>query len=214
MLKPEAIQSLKKNNISRDAEKTMQRLRAIWQPLAKAQREEILSLADIKKVSIERAYKTGGVSAKVIIAIAQVLNLDPLYFTGESDEQGTFDAEAVISYLAALGYDIGKSDISKKAKSQARAANPTAPKRGRKPKSTSAEPINAEPTDAEPTIIEATIPALCNAMLDMVEPSTLQKLDSLTEEDAILLYTGLCIQSDFCEEKKDRIALIKYLLLM
>ncbi|MCL2355537.1 MAG: hypothetical protein FWC70_00065 [Defluviitaleaceae bacterium] len=204
MLKSEVIRNLKKNNVSKNAEKTKVRVREMWAPLKRDVREEILSLADIKKVSIERAYKTGGVSARVIVAMSQVLDVDPRWFAGEVDEQGVFDVDAVRKYLNGLGYDIGKQDIAKKADSS---APETLKKPGAKPKTET--PDSDFIPDASSDMYNIT-----RELAKLLSKDIRTKLDELSEEDVTLLIKSLTVQADFNEEKHSRLALVKCLLLV
>jgi len=231
MLKAEFIQGLGKKNISNNAELTMERIRATWQKLDNAKRNEIFALGDMKKVSVERAYKTGGVSAKVIIAIAQVLDIDPLYLIGESDEKGTFDTSNIVKRLADWGYEVGKGDIIrvKKAKSQTE-ESPVAESKTVKNLSDNtvsednAEVVNnAKPkSDAIPTqtsALHSAMPQTDLSMMSIELPKLLSdnarhKLDDLTEDDVILLIKSLNVQANFSEDKKNRLALVKCMLLL
>ncbi|MDR0273005.1 MAG: hypothetical protein LBI27_06780, partial [Clostridiales bacterium] len=127
MIKTDFIRTLKKNNISENAEATMQRIKEVWAPLKKPVRDQILALADMKKVSVERAYKTGGASAKVIISIAQILDIDPLYLMGEAKEKGTFNNDRVIKLLQRLGYDVDNRIIGRRRKLAAEATPAASP---------------------------------------------------------------------------------------
>jgi hypothetical protein len=219
MLKAEFIRELKKTNISKDSEKTKQRLRAAWQPLSKDQREETLALADMKKVSVERAYKTGGASAKVVIALAQVLNIDPKYFTGESDEQGVYEVDAVTKYLVDLGYDIGKGDVvrrraAKKATSVDKATPADSQNTNAPEKSSVVADATADNANKLPKSFAEQLDALANNMTKQLSEDVRGMIDGITEENVNHLYKSLCIQSDYSGDKKNRAALIKCLLLM
>jgi hypothetical protein len=104
MLDRESMSKLKKSNISKDAEKTKERVRAAWKPLKKDIRNEILEYADLKQVTVERAYTNGGVSAKLVAAFSQILRIDPLYLTGQSDDQRQYREPMIIKFLTDLGY--------------------------------------------------------------------------------------------------------------
>lgn len=218
-------------NISKTPEKTMERIREAWRPLDSAKRNEILTLADMKKVSVERAYKTGGASAKVVVAIAQVLDIDPLYLIGDSDNQGSFDNDRVIKMLTELGYNVDKSDIARKrtVKPQvdtASAANTAVSEMP--PSNTAVEEITkiADTANAEEitTSYQSFVPrtetsstdlsAMSVELSKLLSPNAKYKLDDLTEDDTILLLKSLNVQANFSEEKKNRLALVKCMLLL
>ena len=92
MLTPKQFELLKKKNISVDAEKTKARVTATFKTTTKTQRDEILTLSGLSTQNTFYATeKSGVVSAKAVLALAQVLEISPYYLTGESDDK-TFDA--------------------------------------------------------------------------------------------------------------------------
>jgi len=98
------IRQLKQVNISKDTEKTKERTREAWYAASKDAQEAIMSLTGITKSSVQRAYKTGSISAKLALAFAQTLNLNPYCLTGESDEQADCSEELIRSFLGDHGY--------------------------------------------------------------------------------------------------------------
>jgi hypothetical protein len=221
MLKPEYIKELKQTNVSESPEKTMERLKAVWKPLSGPKREEILSLSGLVKASIERAYKTGNVSAKILTAVGQVLSLDPYYLAGKSDEQRPFDDALLIQFLTELGYEVGKGDIARlrKAKTEPVAAVPAdvtvTEEPGEAESPADAVPVDTseEAPDMQPSPGQIDYSVVFNE-LSKLDADAKKKLDGLTEESIVLLLKSLTVQADFSEDKKNRLALIKYLLLV
>jgi hypothetical protein len=95
----EFIQKLKQSNISVDAEKTKQRVREVWKAASRAQQNAILAVAGVKRTTLQRAYTTGNISAKLAVPIAQTLNLSPHYLTGVVDEAGEYSDILLIELL-------------------------------------------------------------------------------------------------------------------
>ena len=104
MLSADIIKSLKQKNVSVNAELTTQRAKDALKKAKRAQKNEIDALTGLKRVSINRVYSTGSISAKVAIAMAQTLNIDPFYLTGESDEKGSCTDKQINAFLIAKGY--------------------------------------------------------------------------------------------------------------
>ena len=105
MINSALIQKLKQSNISKDGQKTSARVQEIWKAASAAEKQAVCDLSGSAKATIYRIFKTGGVSAKLAIALAQVLQVDPMYLTGETDERGTYNEAAATSFLSRLGYD-------------------------------------------------------------------------------------------------------------
>ena len=229
MLPQEFFKKLKQVNVSKDMEKTKERLRVIWSPLAKPKREEILALCGLKKFSIERAYKSGNASAKIIAAFSQVLELDPYYLAGMTDEQSPFDDVLLIKFLADLKYDVSKRNLAKprKAKPTADVPSPTedSPSLPINNEGESAGPIESNAVYNEATdVAKVATGSVCTAanLLDVsaitkeliaLDENALKKLNGLTEDALMLMLKSLVVQADFSEGKRERLTLIKYLLL-
>lgn len=104
MLEQGILSAIKQNNVSKDGEKTKQRVKQLWMSLEKSSREEILASADLKKYTIQRTYTNGNISAKLAVVMAQILNISPYYLTGEIDEQQVCTEELLIEFLKDKGY--------------------------------------------------------------------------------------------------------------
>jgi len=104
MLNTAQLEQLKRTNISQDAEKTKLRITELWQGLKIKQKQAIRELAGITAQPIYRTQETGTISAKVVLAIAQTLNINPFYLTGETDEPGECAEAAVRELLLKYGY--------------------------------------------------------------------------------------------------------------
>ncbi|MCL2494859.1 MAG: hypothetical protein FWE98_04290 [Oscillospiraceae bacterium] len=98
------LQQLKRTNISIDAEKTKQRVTELWQSLRIKQKQAIRKLADITAQPIYRTMEVGNMSAKIVVAFAQALNINPLYLTGEADEPGECTDALIRDLLLRHGY--------------------------------------------------------------------------------------------------------------
>ena len=105
MLNAALIQQLKQSNISKDGVKTSAHVQEVWKAASAADKQAVCDLCGSAKATVYRIFKTGGISAKLAIALAQVLHVDPLYLTGESDERGAYNESAAKTFLSRLGYD-------------------------------------------------------------------------------------------------------------
>jgi len=116
------IQQLKQSNISKDATKTSQRVRALWKGASAEAKAAVCELSGSAQATVYRIFKTGGISAKLAIAIAQVLGIDPCYLTGEAEEEGAYNEADVTNFISRLGYDKLLVEQEKAARRAAREA--------------------------------------------------------------------------------------------
>ena len=225
MLKSETIKELKQTNVSQNSEKTMERLKSIWRPLTTSQRDEILTLSGLQKSSIERAYKTGNVSAKIISAVSQVVEVDPLYLSGVSDAQRPYDDDLMVDFLINLGYDIGKQDIIKKRKPRkdatpAAASSPlNSPASDTPPNENTSAAKYVEENDSSPSSVKAfdgltDFSSISQSLSALLDGGAKDKLDTLSEDDIILMIKSLSVQANINLDKKNKLELIKCLLLI
>ena len=150
----ELVSKLKQSNISKNGDKTKARVKPLWKAASKDQREAILSLADVKDVSVRRAYVTGSISAKLTAAISKTLNVNPYYLTGQFDEAGEYSESLLVEMLEDLKYD--------KLLAEAGLLGGPEKKRGRR----KAAPAR----DEEPVAESASAPVEAPAVAEPVEP--------------------------------------------
>ena len=194
MLSAKVIQSLKRNNVSGNGELTMERTKDVLKGANRKQKNEIDALAGVKRVSINRVYTTGSISAKVAIAIAQVLNVDPLYLTGEADERGECSDKTLNSFLITKGY----TDVSVE----------TRKKPGPKPKDKAApkkDTASKPAASVEPPVQEAK-PA------PVKKAPVADQSSKMTEEEAVGLLKSKFIQAKYSDDAKAKLDEIKALL--
>jgi hypothetical protein len=237
MIDKETMQGLKQVNVSQDAEKTMSRVRDIWKPLPKDKRDMVLEKAELKKVTIERAYHKGNIQARLVVALSEVLEIDPLFITGQSDEQRPFSEALVLQFLKDLGYLDAKATRGKRKYQRKAVETPSdTPVTAVVSENQTDEPekVISEATDNNPTIpeyateslenssaevfsfafndIPAELSALYIAMSDKMNRDIKNKIDKLTEEELVLLLKSQFIQANFDCNRENRLSLVKYLL--
>lgn len=105
MYNADFLKPLKQSNISVDKEKTKQRARESFARASNKDKNAIQQLAGIGRHAIYRAYTTGSIGAKLAVAFAQIMDINPRYLTGESDEPGECSDEIVRGFLTAHGYE-------------------------------------------------------------------------------------------------------------
>lgn len=137
MFSQELIQKLKQTNISKNGEKTKERVKVAWQTLKSEQKEEVISLAGLTKASVYRVFQTGAVSAKLTVPIAQAADVNPYYLTGQDENIGKYSEEIALRLLNELGYNALLSEYEQK------------PQKGRRKKAKTADEIENENNDVK-----------------------------------------------------------------
>ena len=153
MINAALIQQLKQSNISKDGLKTSARVQEVWKAASAAEKQAVCDLAASAKATIYRIFKTGGISAKLAVAMAQVLHVDPLYLTGEAEERGIYNEAAVTTFLSRLGYDkllIEQDKAVRRAQREAARQKKDAPAEEAAP-----APAEAAPAEEKPAAKEA-----------------------------------------------------------
>jgi len=196
MITEALIHQLKQTDISKDAEKTKQRVREAWEAAPKAEQTAILELTGLTRPSLRRVYITGSISAKAVVAMAQTLNVEPLYLTGEADEKGACSEESLRAFLVDHGYEklLPAPDDAK-------------PKRRRQAKQKPSEQPQPEPeagiaaeTPAETETIapqeESPVVVLSDAAVsEAVNEDTQAFIDNATEDEIILLVKSILLRA-------------------
>lgn len=104
MFDVEFIRKLKQTNVSVDSEKTKERVKQLWKDASSELKQQIVVDADVKRATIYRIYHTGSISARLTVAFAQKLNVDPYYLSGEKDEIAECSDDALDRFLRDKGY--------------------------------------------------------------------------------------------------------------
>ncbi|MDL2288657.1 hypothetical protein LJC32_04675, partial [Oscillospiraceae bacterium OttesenSCG-928-F05] len=189
-------------NISMDGDKTKSRVEAAWKPATREQKQEIEELCGLKRVSIQRVYKTGSISVKIALAMAQVLDIDPFYLVGESEEPGTCTEEALTELFLRHGSEtlLKKQLRINKKRAKEASVQPVEPT----PPVANAEPvIPAEPsTPAEPV----PSPAPADDGIDTA-------LEGMSEEDTFTLWKALLLRAKYDDKSKELVRQMKRMLL-
>jgi hypothetical protein len=195
-LTKEQIMTLKQSNVSKDSDKTKARVQADFKAATKTEKAAIVDLTGQKITAVYRVSKTGMVSAKIVVAMSQVLNVKPWYYTGEIEEREPEDGQ-ISQFLKVHGY--------------AKLAKLTTPE---KPKRTYNKKQKPEPV-ADPATVAVTDEAITpvdqpddtkvaeSGMGDALqvtiqfsdEPKMKQAVAELTEQEAVELLHTLLIRA-------------------
>ncbi|MDR3312846.1 MAG: hypothetical protein LBS96_00125 [Oscillospiraceae bacterium] len=130
MLNQATIKQLKQSNISVDGEQTKQRVEVLWKAASSQQKQTVKALAGVATQTVYRVYNTGSISAKLVVAISQALNVNPFYLTGEAEEPGECSGGALRELLQKHGYrkllaerELAEKKVTRKLKAEADAAD-------------------------------------------------------------------------------------------
>ena len=204
MLSYEIISKVKQVDIGGNAEKTKQRVREVWSSAEKDQRNAILELANIKKYTVERSYKNGNISAKLASALALVLEIDPYYLAGRTDDPQIFSEELVVAFLKEFGYDELLSNETKKKRSYTK----------KKKANEQVEENAASFDDEDANEIDPYRSALDMAdyLSEVIPEDEMLRFADMTDDDVIFLLKSLSLKARFNDDKKKVLNLIKFIL--
>lgn len=200
MFTEEFIQNLKQTSVSVDPEKTKQRVSDLWKSASNEDKLLIEKLAGVSRASIARVYKTGSVSAKIVVPMCQTLNVSPGFLTGEADEKGESSDNELREFLLKHNYEKSLSELDKNIKKGPRkkrgATKPEQPAVGDNKADRASEEMSVEQVNEAPA----------------PEPSTLTDIN-LDEEEMILLLRAAILKARQGGESEDKLSKIKTLLL-
>ncbi len=210
MLSAETIRQMKQTNISVDAELTKERVHASWKSATKVQREIILGYTGLKQTAVTRAYATGNISAKIALAMAQALNIDPFYLTGEAGEPGEYSVAALNAFLTDKQYahltleEQEKEKLTRKRR-QSSSKEPTK----------DVEAAGASEVIGEAGAVAAEEQEEQSAPAD-IEPqeAVIGKSLEMPEDDAAFLLKTLFLRAKYSQEAQDKLNKVKALLIL
>jgi hypothetical protein len=226
MLSAEQVKGLKQSNVSKDAEKTKERIKSDFKAASNETKQAIIELSGLKRGTFYKVYERGTASARVILALAEVLQVSPFYYTGELDNRASLQNADILSFLESRGYTALAEEL--KAGASQKTDAKTKRKYTRRPKpEASAEPISEEPTEkAAQTIAaiesgEQPAPEAIVA-IDTIDvsvklpesPVIHETVESLTEEETVMLLQALFIKGKAGGAPAEMLKIIKRCLLI
>jgi len=213
LLTQEQLKKLKKTNVSKDAEKTKERVEQDFKGASRAEKKAAVALTGQQANTFYRVYNTGIIGARVVLALAQTLNVSPFYYTGEADERGSIDSEVIRQFLEGLGYKALLKELEEA---------PPKRKYTRKPKEETETPVQEEAPAEEPQALVET-PAECDEadmeealevmLLFSDEPDMKKAVEELSETEAVELLHTLFIRAKGGGEAKFLTDVVKRCLL-
>lgn len=104
MLTAEQMKLLKKVNVSKDVEKTKVRIKEDFKSLSNKTKAAIVELSGLSRHSFYNAFDSGAATPKVILSLAQILDVSPYYYMGAVDEKGSCSDDVLAQFLKDHGY--------------------------------------------------------------------------------------------------------------
>ena len=209
MYSKELYNKLKQTNISKDAEKTIERVKAVWGSLDKQQKQEVFNISDLKKATLERTCRIGNLSVTLATALAEISRVDPYYLAAQTDIKQEDISDAIIeSFL-----------IDHKYKKLLKETRQTVYYRPEPAEQNIYDQILAD-KEAEAAIIpddntinSVSISQIASNILGTLTDDDKTSLESMTEDDMIYLLKALNLRARFNDDAKSITVLLKKILI-
>lgn len=208
MLSSEQRKQLKQKDVSRDTEKTKERFAEDFKTATNREKTRIVELSGQKRNSIYRVFKTGAANARLVLAMAEVLDVTPFYYTGEQDTKDPLQDAFLLLFLKKLGYDkllaeLGEEEAPKSKRKYNRKAKPDETDTGQQAGPSDETQHDVPEQQAEPeadntdeAILDAEESDAIHIELSLRDSPDMQKaIAELGEDDAIMLLRSLFIRS-------------------
>ena len=207
MYSKELYNKLKQTNISKDPEKTKDRVKAVWAALDKQQKQEVFNISDLKKATLERTCRLGNISVILATALAEIARVDPYYLAAITDTKQEDVSDAVIdSFLIDHNYKnvLHETQQNVYYKPEYNEEYHNAHSNADKMSETAQFP------DASSS---AFIPQIASNILGSLSDDDKTSLESMTEDDMIYLLKALNLRARFNEDAKSITVLLKKILI-
>lgn len=110
------LAQLKQVNTSVDKAKTKERVESLWKAANLSERKAFLESNSIKESNVFRIRKEGAIMPKMALYLAKQFNHNPLYLSGDIDEDTGWSDEALKAFLENKGYSVPTEATGKKPK--------------------------------------------------------------------------------------------------
>jgi hypothetical protein len=104
MLSLDIMKQIKQSNVSKNADKTMARIKEAFASAPKDVKSAIITQTTQNRNTIYRVIHTGNASGRIVLAFADVLGISPYYFTGAIDEKAPLTDKIIKKFLSEHGY--------------------------------------------------------------------------------------------------------------
>ena len=207
MYNKELYNKLKQTNISKDATKTRERVKAVWMSLDKQQKQEVFNISDLKKATLERTCRLGNISAILATALAEISRVDPYYLAAQTDmKQEDIPDSTIESFLIDHGY---KNVISETQSMYYRPEYPEDYLNIHSISDKSPEHFNF-PNEAGSS---AFFNQVATNILSSLNDDDKSALESMSEDDMLYLLKAINLRARFNEDAKSTIVLLKKILI-
>ena len=200
MLTLEQMSLLKRVNVSVNPEKTMARIKEDFSAQTNKKKTAVIELSGQTRSSFYGAFRKGTPSARIVLAMSQILNVSPFYYTGAEDDKNACDDDSVIKFLSDYGYKklVGELiSAGKKSGQPAAAPGESAPKTPKADKGSKSD-------------ISVTV----NLGSSVMNYQQIQEaIKTLSEDDAVLLFRALLKRAVIGGEAAKNAEIVKMLIL-
>jgi len=207
MYSKELYNKLKQTNISKDPEKTKDRVKAVWATLDKQQKQEVFNISDLKKATLERTCRLGNISVILATALAEIARIDPYYLAAITDIKQEDVSDAVIdSFLIDHNYKNVLHETQQNVYYKPEYNEEYHHMHSNADKMSETEQF----PDASSS---AFIPQIASNILGSLSDDDKTSLESMTEDDMIYLLKALNLRARFNEDAKSITVLLKKILI-
>ncbi len=110
------LTQLKQVDVSVDKDKTKERVEALWKGSSLSERKAFLEDNSIKDSNVYRIRTVGAIMPKIALYLSKQFDKNPLYLTGDIDEDTGWSDEALKVFLESKGYSMPAITPSEKPK--------------------------------------------------------------------------------------------------
>ena len=209
------LNGIKRLDVSKNREATMERVIALWQDMSEEQKEQV-SEYDISNSTISRTKSMGNISVKVAAALSLVTGIDPYYLTAETDEfDCSADEDTVRQFLIDHGYEriLNISDIIENKEDKM-------PRVKNEPDELEDEPVVVEeiiisgPEDEEISSKGVmSIQEFADIQMSNLSNAEKKSIYEMPDEDFAHLLKTLELQSKYTSKAKNLLGLIRLILI-
>jgi len=100
------VKTLNTKNISLNTDETRTRLDVLWNSTTKIQKEKAVEIGGYTDTrSFNKTRTSGLISARMVIALALALNVDPFYINADLDDKADCTDEKVMEFMRKYGFE-------------------------------------------------------------------------------------------------------------
>ncbi len=194
------LSQLKQVDVSVDKDKTKERVNNKWKAVTSSERKAFLDEYDVQESNVYRIRTVGAIMPKMALFFSEHFGINPLFLSGDIDEDTGWSKEAMEEFLVKKGYTLQPAEPSAKKEGKGKGTKKAPGKKTTAPATEASAAEPEAPANEAPLSDPANMPveemvSIVTSMYALAKYSASAK-EKLIRVASTTLCKNICINSE------------------